>query len=93
MRHFFQHATRQAGRRSFLLGTAGALAAGLTTSLFRPGLSKADSGTLPLPEHIFVPLPAPKPIPGGFDIRRSSTNSSPARRRSPCPSRSLPCKA
>jgi hypothetical protein len=45
MRHLFAHATRHAGRRSFLLGTAGAP---------------------PPPAH--VPLPAPHPIPGGFDI-------------------------
>jgi hypothetical protein len=68
MRHFFQHATMQPGRRSFLLGTAGALAAGLTTALCRPGLSKADSGASTLPQHVLAPLPAPKPIPGGFDI-------------------------
>jgi hypothetical protein len=68
MRHFCAHATRPAGRRSFLLGTAGALAAGLTAYLGRPGSSAADSGTRPLPDHLPVPLPAPKPIAGGFDI-------------------------
>jgi hypothetical protein len=64
MRHIFEHATWYAGRRSFLLGTAGALAAGLTAPLGRPGVSAADLGDL----HVPVPLPAPKPIPGGFDI-------------------------
>jgi hypothetical protein len=68
MRHFLQHATLQAGRRSFLLGTAKASAAGLTASVIRPGISQDDLGTLPLPEHVLAPLPAPKPIPGGFDI-------------------------
>jgi hypothetical protein len=68
MRHFFQHATMQPGRRSFLLGTAGALAAGLTTALCRPGLSKADGGASTLPPHVLAPLPAPKPIPGGTEF-------------------------
>jgi hypothetical protein len=68
MRHFLQHATMQAGRRSFLLGTVKAFAAGLTASVIRPGISQADNGTLHPPEHVLAPLPAPKPIPGGFDI-------------------------
>jgi hypothetical protein len=68
MRHVFAHATRHAGRRSFLLGTAGALAAGLTAPLGWQGRRTADAGTPPLPAHSPVPLPAPQPIPGGFDI-------------------------
>jgi hypothetical protein len=58
MRHSLEHVSMHAGRRSFLLGAAGALAAGLSTSLARPLISEALS----------APLPAPKPIPGGFDI-------------------------
>jgi hypothetical protein len=68
MRHFFAHATRHAGRRSFLLGTAGALTAGLTAPLGWLGSRTADAGALPLPAHAPLPLPAPNPIPGGFDI-------------------------
>ena len=68
MRHFLRHATMQTVRRSFLLGTVGALAAGLTASVVRPGISEADIGALPLPQHVPVPLPAPKPIPGGTEF-------------------------
>jgi len=76
MRPFVAHATRHAGRRSFLLGTAGALAAGLTAPLGWLGNRRADAGALPLPAHGPLPLPAhgplplpaPQPIPGGFDI-------------------------
>jgi hypothetical protein len=60
MRHFPGHATMQVGRRSFLLGAPGAFATGLTEALGRSGISEADIGTLP--------LPAPKSIPGGFDV-------------------------
>jgi hypothetical protein len=65
MRHFLAHATRQTGRRSFLLGT---VAAGLTASLGRPGISTAGSGALPPQKHVPAPLPLPKPIPGGLDL-------------------------
>jgi hypothetical protein len=58
MRHFHEHATIQVGRRSFLLGATGALAAGLSTSLARPRISEARS----------APLPVPKPISGGIDV-------------------------
>jgi hypothetical protein len=58
MRHFLEHATFQVGRRSFLLGTVGTLAVGLSASLIRPKLSEAHA----------APLPAPKPIPGGLDL-------------------------
>jgi hypothetical protein len=68
MRHFLQHATLQAGRRSFLLGTAKALAAGLTASVVRPDISEADLSALHPPKHVLAPLSAPKPIPGSFDI-------------------------
>jgi hypothetical protein len=68
MRHFLEHTTMQLGRRSFLLGTAGALAAGLTAPLDRPGISQADSDWPQLPQHLRAPLPAPKPIPGGIDL-------------------------
>jgi len=68
MRHFLEHATMQPGRRSFLLGTAGALAAGLTAPLGRPGMSEANLDSSHPPEHVRAPLPAPKPIPGGIDL-------------------------
>ena len=58
MRHFGEHASFQAGRRSFLLGTAGTLAVGLAAPLTRPNISAAHA----------PPLPAPTPIPGGIDI-------------------------
>ena len=58
MRHFREHTTFQVGRRSFLLGTAGTLAVGLSASLSRPKMSEAHA----------APLPAPKPILGGFDV-------------------------
>ena len=58
MRHFHAHTTFQVGRRSFLLGTAGALAVGLPSPLARPKISEAHG----------APLPAPKPILGGFDV-------------------------
>jgi hypothetical protein len=64
MSHFLDHATHQTGRRSFLLGSAGTVAAGLTGSLGRPGISEAHIGASPGK----APLPPPKPIPGGFDI-------------------------
>jgi hypothetical protein len=68
MRHFLEHTTMQPGRRSFLLGTAGALAAGLTAPFGRPGISQADSDVPHAPQHLKAPLPAPKPIPGGTDF-------------------------
>src|SRR5262245_9243588 len=55
MRHFGKHASFQIGRRSFLLGTAGAAAISLAAALIRPKISAAHA---PL-------LPAPKPIPAG----------------------------
>ena len=58
MRHFHEHTTFRVGRRSFLLGTAGALAVGFSAPLTRPKISEAHA----------PPLPAPKPIPGGIDI-------------------------
>ena len=67
MRHFLKHATMQPGRRSFLLGTAGTLAAGLAASLGRPGISEARFGFRHPPKHSLAPLPAPKPILGGFN--------------------------
>jgi hypothetical protein len=60
MRHFFAHAIRHAGRRSFLLGAAGALTAGLTAPLGWMGSRPADADALP--------LPTPKPIPGGTEF-------------------------
>jgi hypothetical protein len=41
MSHFFDHAMAQAGRRTFLFGTAGTVAARLTASLGQPGISEA----------------------------------------------------
>ena len=68
MRHFLEHATMQPGRRSFLLGTAGALAAGLTAPLGRPRISQANSDLPQAPQHLRAPLPPPKHIPGGIDL-------------------------
>jgi hypothetical protein len=68
MRHFLEHATMQPGRRSFLLGTAGALAAGLTAPLGRPEISQANLEFPHPPAHLQAPLPAPKHIPGGIDL-------------------------
>ena len=68
MRHFLEHAIMQPGRRSFLLGTAGALAAGLTAPLGRPRISQAYSDSPDSPKHLRAPLPAPKPIPGGTEF-------------------------
>jgi hypothetical protein len=68
MRHFCRHSIMQTGRRSFLLGTAGAIAAGIATSIGRPGVSEGNSDFLAAPEHVRPPLPAPKPIQGGVDI-------------------------
>ena len=68
MRHFFAHAARHAGRRSFLLGAAGALTAGLTTPFGWLGSRTATAGALPLPAHVPLPLPAPNPIPGGTEF-------------------------
>lgn len=65
MRHFCKHATRRTDRRSFLLGTAGALAAGFAASLHRPEIGEAGSGS---PKNFPAPLAAPKPIPGGEAI-------------------------
>jgi hypothetical protein len=65
MTHFLEHITPQVGRRSFLLGT---VAAGLTSTLGRPGISKAQLATQPLRQPGPAPLPAPKPIPGGIDV-------------------------
>jgi hypothetical protein len=58
MKHFLEHTTFHVGRRSFLLGTAGTLAVGLSASLTRPKVSEAHA----------APLLPPKPIPGGIDI-------------------------
>ena len=58
MRYFHEHTTFQVGRRSFLLGTAGALAVGPPSPLARPKISEAHA----------PPLPAPKPIPGGTEF-------------------------
>ena len=41
MRHLLPHATMPCGRRSFLLGTAGTLATGLSVALARPQISDA----------------------------------------------------
>ena len=68
MRYVFAHATRHAGRRSFLLGAAGALTAGLTTPFGWLGSRTATAGALPLPAHVPLPLPAPNPIPGGTEF-------------------------
>jgi hypothetical protein len=54
----------QTDRRSFLLGTAGVVAASVAT-LARPGVSEADLDFL---RHTPPPLPAPKPILGGVDF-------------------------
>jgi hypothetical protein len=58
MRHYLEHTTFHVGRRSFLLGTAGTLAVGLSASLTRPKMSEAHA----------APLLPPKPIPGGIDV-------------------------
>jgi hypothetical protein len=68
MRHFLKHATMQPGRRSFLLGTAGTLAAGLAASLGQPGISEARFGFRHPPKHSSEPLSAPKPILGGLNV-------------------------
>ena len=68
MRHLCKYATMQTGRRSFLLGTAGAVAAGIATSLGRPEASEASFDFLHPPKHLPPPLPAPKPIPGGTEL-------------------------
>jgi hypothetical protein len=68
MRHFCQHATMRHGRRSFLLGTVGTVAAGIAASLGRAGASDASFGSGRAPDHVRPPLPAPKPIAGGVDI-------------------------
>jgi hypothetical protein len=75
MRHFLEHATMQPGRRSFLLGTAGALAAGLTAPLGRPRISQANSDLPHAPQHLRAPLPPPKHIPGGIDLGSDSSPS------------------
>jgi hypothetical protein len=67
MRHFLQHTALQPGRRSFLLGTAGTLAGGLAASLSRPGISEAHFDFRHPSQHNAEPLPAPKPILGGFN--------------------------
>ena len=65
MRHCCKHATMRTGRRSFLLGTAGAVAAGVVTSV-SPGRASEDSSELlHSRKHVQPPLPEPKPIPGG----------------------------
>jgi hypothetical protein len=58
MRHSWTHTSLQPDRRSFLLGTAGTLAAGLSAPLARPSINEADA----------APLPPPRPIPGGLDL-------------------------
>ena len=63
MRHFLKHANISTDRRSFVLGTAGALA-GLAVSFGRPAMSQANG----FPKRFHAPLPAPKPIPGGPEI-------------------------
>jgi hypothetical protein len=68
MKHFCKHTTVKTGRRSFLLCTAGAVAAGIATSLGRPGASEASVDFLHPPKRLPPPLPAPKPILGGVDI-------------------------
>jgi hypothetical protein len=68
MKHFCQHATMRSGRRSFLLGTAGAVAAGIATSLGRPEPSEASFDFLHPAKHLPPPLSEPKPILGGTDI-------------------------
>jgi hypothetical protein len=60
MRHLCEHANIHTDRRSFMLGSAGVLVAGLAASLARPGMVVANG----FPKHK-APLPAPKPIPGG----------------------------
>jgi len=65
MRHFCRHSIMQTGRRSFLVGTAGTIAAGIATSLGRLGAS-VDFRTFP--DHGPSPLPAPKPIQGGVNL-------------------------
>jgi hypothetical protein len=68
MRHFCKHAALQVGRRSFLLGTVGTVAAGIASSLSRAEANDASFGFLHAQKHGRPPLPAPKPIPGGVDI-------------------------
>jgi hypothetical protein len=52
-------------RRSFLLGSAGVLAAGVAASLQGPSISEAKSGS---GKNLRPALPAPKPIPAGETI-------------------------
>jgi hypothetical protein len=61
----FRHCSQpRSGRRSFLLGSAGTVAAGLTAALGRPAASEAHFDA-----HLLkAPLPAPKPIPGGTEF-------------------------
>jgi hypothetical protein len=68
MKHFCKHATMRSGRRSFLLGTAGAVAAGIATSLGRLEASEASFDFLHPAKHFPPPLPEPKPILGGVDF-------------------------
>ena len=68
MMHFCKHATMRIGRRSFLLGTAGAAAAGIATSLGRAGASEGSFDFLHSPKHLRPPLPEPKPIHGGTEL-------------------------
>jgi hypothetical protein len=68
MRHFCRHARTKTGRRSFLLGTAGAIAAGIATSFGRAEASEAGFDFRHRRKHSREPLPAPKPIPGGTQI-------------------------
>jgi hypothetical protein len=68
MKHFCKHATMRSGRRSFLLGTAGAIAAGIATSLGHAGSSEGSFDFLHSPKHLRPPLPEPKPIPGGTEF-------------------------
>ena len=65
MGHLCKHAAMRSDRRSFLLGTAGALAAGFAASLHRPEISEAKSSS----GKIFgAALAAPKPILAGEPI-------------------------
>jgi hypothetical protein len=68
MRHFCRHAPTKSGRRSFLLGTAGVVAAGVATSIGRPRASEASFDFLHPAKHLPPPLPAPEPILGGIAI-------------------------
>ena len=61
MSYFLEHAAAHMSRRSLILGTASALAAGVAGPAVPPASGEARS------PHS-APLPAPKPVPGGTNL-------------------------